>query len=66
MKMKKLFITLTIGTLGFIMVQSCNDIKPQVKLIQLDVEHISRSGIDTSTTNIDTLTKNIDTTSTTK
>ncbi len=59
--MKKLFITLTIGALGFIMVQSCNDIEPQVNLIHLDVEHISRAGIDTSTTNIDTLTKNIDT-----
>jgi hypothetical protein len=66
MKMKKLFITLTISAFGVIMIQSCDDIEPQVNLIHLDVEHISRSGIDTSTTNIDTLTTNIDTTSTTK
>lgn len=64
--MKKLLIRFTIGVLGIIMVKSCNDIEPQIKLMRLDVEHISRSGIDTSTTNIDTLRKNIDTTSTTK
>ncbi len=64
--MKKLLITFTIGALGFIMVQSCNEIEPQIKLMRLDVEHISRSGIDTSTTNIYTLTTKIDTTSTTK
>ena len=52
--MKKLFITLTISAFGVIMIQSCDDIEPQVNLIHLDVEHISRSGIDTSTTNIDT------------
>jgi hypothetical protein len=66
MKIKKLFITLTVGVLWVIMVQSCNNIEPQIKLMELNVEHISRSGIDTSATNIDTLTKNIDTTSTTK
>jgi hypothetical protein len=64
--MKKFFITLTIGALGVITIKSCNDIEPQIKLMELNVEHISRSGIDTSTTNIDTLTKNIDTTSTSK
>ena len=52
--MKKLLIRFTIGVLGIIMVKSCNDIEPQIKLMRLDVEHISRSGIDTSTTNIDT------------
>lgn len=62
--MKKLFIILTISILGFIMIQSCNDIEPQINLIQLDIKHISRSGIDTSITNIDTSITNIDTIST--
>jgi len=53
--MKRLFIIFTIATLGFIMSQSCTDIEPQVNLIQLEVEHISRSGIDTSITNADTI-----------
>ena len=73
MKMKKLFTRFTIVALWLIMLQSCNNIDPQVNLIRLDVEHITRSGVDTSaknidtlTKNIDTLTKNIDTTSTTK
>tara|TARA_R110000851_G_scaffold115810_4_gene241803 strand:- start:964 stop:1179 length:216 start_codon:yes stop_codon:yes gene_type:complete len=59
--MKKLFTRFTIVALGIIMLQSCNNIEPQVNLIRLDVEDITRSGIDTLTKNIDTLTKNIDT-----
>lgn len=45
---------LTIGGLGFMVIQSCNDFEPQVNIIKLNVKHISRSGVDTSTTNIDT------------
>ena len=56
MKMKKLFITLTIIMLGFMVLQSCDNIDPQFNHISPDIDHIHRSGIDTSTTNIDTLT----------
>jgi hypothetical protein len=51
--MKRLFIIFTIGALGFIMSQSCNDIEPKTDLIQLDVKHISKCG-DTLVINIDT------------
>ena len=53
--MKRLFIVFTIGTLGFIMIQACNNIEPQVNFIELEIEQVSRSGIDTSITNIDTI-----------
>lgn len=53
--MKRLFIIFTIATLGFIMSQSCNDIEPQVNFIELEIEQVSRSGIDTSIINTDTI-----------
>jgi hypothetical protein len=53
--MKRLFIIFTIATLGFIMSQSCNDIEPQVNFIELEIEQVSRSGIDTSIVNNDTI-----------
>jgi hypothetical protein len=57
--MKRLFIIFTIGTLGFIMIQACNNIDPQVNFIELEVEHFTRSGIDTSIINIDTILTNV-------
>jgi len=53
--MKRLFIIFTIATLGFIMSQSCTDIEPQVNFIELEIEQVSRSGIDTSIINTDTI-----------
>tara|TARA_R110000851_G_scaffold120496_3_gene248874 strand:+ start:5786 stop:5971 length:186 start_codon:yes stop_codon:yes gene_type:complete len=53
--MKRLFIIFTIATLGFIISQSCTDIEPQVNFIELEIEQVSRSGIDTSIVNTDTI-----------
>ena len=53
--MKRLFIIFTIATLGFIISQSCTDIEPQVNFIELEIEQVSRSGIDTSIINTDTI-----------
>ena len=37
------------------MSQSCTDIEPQVNFIELEIEQVSRSGIDTSIINTDTI-----------